>query len=331
MARTKCSLAHRGPRPIDACPCPGRSHGRQRLYEQVKEQFRCDRAIGAPGRSAAAIRRDCGHTRRRHKTAHCRCRSVVQLGMFGTTGRRFKFRHLFHYIERSRARYGEQNPSLLAPRPRPGPERHVAGCCCSNRRCRGTLVFGVHSGCEAKLRDHNSHGVCDPRLFPAVYLWKLITTPAKMDAEARKERDALRQELDGPHEEIRLVLGKLMAEGRTLMEAIERSSIAGKPLECMRWCEKVEAYLRELDEVLISRFRDGSSLTNDIPSGMFVANVPQYLRIKARVGQLARFTEELATPSSVSSSLSRACEVGSMPRCRFARRCRGGGGAPNRA
>ena len=126
-------------------------------------------------------------------------------------------------------------------------------------------------------------------IFPAVYLWKLITTPAKMDAEARKERDALRQELDGPHEEIRLVLGKLMAEGRTLMEAIERSSIAGKPLECMRWCEKVEAYLRELDEVLISRFRDGSSLTNDIPSGMFVANVPQYLRIKARVGQLARF------------------------------------------
>jgi hypothetical protein len=111
-----------------------------------------------------------------------------------------------------------------------------------------------------------------------------------------------------------------MDEGQTLMEAIERSSIAGKPLECMRWCEKVEAYLRELDEVLISRFRDGSSLTNDIPSGMFVANAPQYLRIKARVGRLDRFIEELATPSSVSSSLSRACEVGSMP---FVRRAAG--------
>src|ERR1700691_2808437 len=82
-------------------------------------------------------------------------------------------------------------------------------------------------------------------IVPAVYLCKLITTPAKLDAETRKERDELRQALDAPHEDIRLALGTLMDEGQTLMEAIERSSMAGKPLEYMSWCEKVEAYLRE--------------------------------------------------------------------------------------
>jgi hypothetical protein len=62
--------------------------------------------------------------------------------------------------------------------------------------------------------------------------------------------------------------------------------MVGKPLEYMRWCEKVEAYLRELDEDLVSRFRDRSGFPNDIPCEMFVANASQYLGVKARVGRL---------------------------------------------
>jgi hypothetical protein len=138
-------------------------------------------------------------------------------------------------------------------------------------------------------------------MFPAVYLWKLITTPARLDAEARKERDALRQELDGRHKEIPLALGKLMDEGETLAVAIERSSMFGKPLEYMNWCEKVEAYLRELDDDLVSRFRVGSGFPGDIPSEMFVANASQYLGVKGRVGRLNQFIEEYSAAVSTAS------------------------------
>jgi hypothetical protein len=131
-------------------------------------------------------------------------------------------------------------------------------------------------------------------IFPAVYLWKLIETPARLDAETTKERDALRHELDGRHKKIPLALGKLMDEGQTLMEAIERSSMVGKPLEYMSWCEKVEAYLQGLDEDLVSRFRDRSGLPHDIPSEMFVSNAAQYLDVKGRVGRLNQFIEEYA-------------------------------------
>ena len=129
-------------------------------------------------------------------------------------------------------------------------------------------------------------------MFPAVYLWKLIATPARLDAEARKERDALRLELDGRHKEIPLALGKLMDEGETLAVAIERSSMFGKPLEYMNWCKKVEAYLRELDDDLVSQFRVGSGFPGDIPSEMFAANASQYLGVKGRVGWLNQFIEE---------------------------------------
>jgi hypothetical protein len=129
-------------------------------------------------------------------------------------------------------------------------------------------------------------------IFPAVYLWKLITTPARLDAEATKERDALRQELDGRHKKIPLALGKLMDEGQILMEAIERSSMVGRPLEYMSWCKTVEAYLRELDEDLVLRFRDRSDFPSDIPSEMFVSNAAQYLDVKGRVGRLNQFIEE---------------------------------------
>ena len=138
-------------------------------------------------------------------------------------------------------------------------------------------------------------------MFPAVYLWKLITTPARLDAETRKERDALRQELDGRHKDIPLALGKLMNEGETLAVAIERSSMFGKPLEYMNWCEKVEAYLRELDDELVSRFRVGSGFPGDIPSEMFVANASQYLGVKSRVGRLNQFIKEYGAAFSTAS------------------------------
>jgi hypothetical protein len=131
-------------------------------------------------------------------------------------------------------------------------------------------------------------------IFPAVYLWKLITTPAKLDAEATIETNALKQELDGRQSkrEIRLALGNLMDEGQSLMRAIQNSSMRGMPVEYQSWCEKAEAYLRGLDESLVPRFRDESGFPADFPSGMFVANAAHYLGVKARVGRLNQFIEQ---------------------------------------
>src|SRR5271154_4312102 len=72
--------------------------------------------------------------------------------------------------------------------------------------------------------------------------------------------------------EVAIFRGALMYEGQNLMQAIRNSSLQGMPAEYDAWCKKAEAYLRDLDESLVPRFRDESSFPADTPPGMFATN-----------------------------------------------------------
>jgi hypothetical protein len=91
---------------------------------------------------------------------------------------------------------------------------------------------------------------------------------------------------------IRIELGNLMSEGQELVQGYDRGQ---RPTaeQADNWAERVEHYLREVDQSLVARFRDQSSDDGQVRMGPREES-RRWTFLRLRVANLGTFITELA-------------------------------------